>query len=76
MTKLEKMARRLNDDFREILVEEMREACGIEVENYFDIFGAMRLVTTRTDGEDFTPEQLAHLKAFSDGYCKAMDLVR
>ena len=76
MTKIEKLARKLNDDFRDILVVEMREACGVEVENYFDILGSMRLVTVRVDGEDFTPEQHAHLKAFSDGYVKAMDLVR
>lgn len=76
MTKLEKMARKLNDDFRDILIAEMREKFGIEVENYFDILGSMRLITTRVDEKAFTPKQLAHLRAFSDGYGKAMDIVR
>ena len=74
-TKLQKMADKLNEDFRTKIVEAMKEKFGIEVENEFSIFD-MRLHTTRVDGEDFTAEQHAYLEAFSTGFGEAMNLVR
>jgi hypothetical protein len=73
-TKLEKMAEKLNEDFREKIIETMREKFGIEVENNFSIFD-MKLYTTRVDGEDFTPEQDAYLEAYSNGFGQAMSIV-
>lgn len=74
-TKLGRMARTLNDDFRDHLAKAMREKFGLEVETLFSIV-AGALVTTRADGEDFTPEQMAWMQAWSDGYGVALDLVR
>jgi hypothetical protein len=74
--KLQEMASTLNDDFRDHLAEAMRgKFDGLEVETTANIF-AMRLVTRRVDGEDFTPEQHAWLAAWSDGYGKALSVVR
>lgn len=74
-TKLEKMANKLNDDFRGKIVEAMQAKFGLEVENNFSIFD-MRLHTSRVDGEDFTPEQHAYLEAYSTGFGQAMSIVR
>jgi hypothetical protein len=75
--KLERMAAILNDDFKHQVAEAMREKFdGLEVVTEFDLFGSMAYVTTRADGEDFTPEQLAYLAGMSDGYGKALSLVR
>jgi len=73
-TKLEKMADKLNEDFRTKIIEAMREKFGIEVENEFSIFD-LRLHTTRIDGKDFTVEQHTYLEAFSAGFGEAMNLV-
>lgn len=76
MRKLEAMASTLNDDFRDHLAEAMAEKFnGLEVETHVNIW-QMCLVTTRVDGEDFTPEQYAWMQAWSDGYGKALSLVR
>ena len=76
MTKTEKLARTLNDDFRDHLSDVMREKFDIEVESSFDFLGSMRLITTRVDGKEFTPEQDSWLEAWSEGYGKAMEIVR
>lgn len=76
MRKLEEMARTLNDDFRDHLADAMRDKFnGLEVETQANIWG-MCLVTTRVDGKDFTPEQHAWMEAWSEGYGKALSLVR
>lgn len=75
-TKLQKLANTLNEEFREKLTEACREKFGIEVEHRFDFFGSGRLVTTRVDGEDFTPEQHAFIGAYSDGFGAALTIVR
>jgi hypothetical protein len=76
MRKLQEMASTLNEEFRDHLADAMREKFdGLEVETTANIF-AMRLVTRRVDGEDFTPEQIAWLEAWSEGYGKALDRVR
>lgn len=73
-TKLEKIARRLNDEFADKLADAVREKYGVEVDSRFSIF-SMALITTRSDDEDFTPEQHAFISAFSDGYGVAMKSV-
>ena len=75
-TKLGRMAIDLNDDFRVKLADAVREKFGIEVETYYDFFGSGRMVTRRVDDEVLTPEQYAWLKAYSDGYGQAMEMVR
>jgi hypothetical protein len=74
-TKLEKMARTMNDDFREKLAEAVKEKFGIEVKTEFNIFD-MRLITSRVDGEQFTAEQHEWIGAFSEGYTVALSMVR
>ena len=74
-TKLDRMRRTLNDEFRDHLAAAMREKFAVEVETYFDLLGSMRMVTTRADGEPFTPEQHAWLGAWSEGYGCAMEQV-
>lgn len=74
-TKLEKMARTLNDDFREKLAEAVKEKFGIEVKTESNIFD-MRLITSRVDGEQFTTEQHEWIGAFSEGYRVALSMVR
>lgn len=69
------MATKLNDEFADKLSSVVRENFGIEIDSRFNIF-SMALVTTRLDGEDFTPEQYAFIAAFSDGYGVAMEIVR
>jgi len=76
MRKLQQMARTLNDEFRNHLAAAMAEKFdGLEVQTTY-AFLADRLVTTRVDGEDFTPEQMAWMEAWSEGYGKALGLVR
>jgi hypothetical protein len=74
-TKLQKMAVKLNEDFRTKIVEVMKEKFDIEVENNFNLWH-MRLHTTRVDGIAFTPEQFQYLKGYSDGFGDAMDIVK
>jgi len=73
--KLQKMAEKLNEDFRDKVVEEMRDRFGIEVENNFNIVD-MKFYTSRIDGEDFTPSQRIYLEAYSKGFGEAMSIVR
>ncbi len=75
-TKLGRMAIELNEDFREKLASAMLEKFEIEVTSFFALLGTGRLVTSRMDEEDFTPEELAWLAAYSDGYGEAMTMVR
>jgi hypothetical protein len=75
MTKLEKCAARLNDAFRGDLHTEMKSRFDIDVQTEFN-FMSMQLVTTKSDGTDFTPEQFSYLSAYSDGYSAALTFVR
>lgn len=75
MRKIEKVAQLLNDDFRDHLRARMLDKFGITVKTEY-AFLADRLITTREYGADFTPEELTYLEAWSDGYGKALDLVR
>ena len=76
MKKIERLARSLNDSFRDHLAAEMKGRYGVDVETFYDFFGSGSLVTKRSDGEDFTPEQHAWLAAWSEGYGCVLDLVR
>ena len=75
MTKAEKIERRLNDEFSNRLRDAVEEEFGVEIETSFDIFGSMRHVSTRVDGEDFEPGHKAFMAAFEKGYLAAMDEV-
>lgn len=74
-TKLAKLSDKLNEEFRVRLTDEVAERFGIEVEHRFDFFGSGRLVTTRVDGKEFTPEQHAFIGAYSEGFAAAMGIV-
>jgi hypothetical protein len=73
MTKIEKIHRKMNDDFRNHLKDAMAEK-GVAVESEWN-FIIGNLVTKTVDGKDMTPEQMEYLKGFSDGYAKAMSQV-
>lgn len=68
MTIKEKIARHLNEVSRDRLASAFRVRWGVEVETNFDILGSMRHITTRVDGEDFTPEQHAWIAAYMQGW--------
>lgn len=74
LTKIEKCQRKINDAFSGKLSEDFREKFQREIETRFSIF-SMALVSTPTDGEDFTPEQHAWVEAYSVGYLAAMNQV-
>lgn len=73
-TKLQKMAVKLNEDFRDELTKIMKEKYSIDVQHEFNII-SMRLHTNRIDGQDFTVEQIVFVEAFSEGFAKAMSIV-
>jgi hypothetical protein len=71
---VEKLHNRLNENFRVLVNEAVKEKFGIEIETNFNIF-TMDLMTTRVDEEDFTQEQIDFLKAYEAGYLAAMNQV-
>ena len=73
--KLNKMARELNRDFAMIMDAFCGKELGVDTETSF-AFLVDRLITTRKDGKDLEIKQLNAIKAFSEGYCAAMTMVR
>lgn len=74
MTKLEKKHRELNEAFNDRLAEVMYQKFSVDVETHLDIISLSKF-TVRSDGEDFTEEQHAFLRGFSEGYADAMGQV-
>ena len=74
-TKLEKMARELNGRFTDELDAAFQVKFGVTLETTWNIF-SMQLVSLREDGEDMTPEQHAFVTGYSQGYGKALEMVR
>ncbi|VEA73384.1 Uncharacterised protein [Serratia rubidaea] len=70
-TKIEKCYRKINDAFSRKLGDDFRAKFQREIETRFSIF-SMSLVSSPTDGKDFTPEQHAWVDAYSSGYLAAM----
>jgi len=54
-TKLEKMAEKLNADFREVLKAEMKTRYELDIETGWN-FMTGSIISTRVDGEEFSPE--------------------
>ncbi len=75
LTKLAKMAKQLNEQFREILPAAFEKKFNRKVTTSWNLF-EMSLVTRAEDEQDFTPEQLAFIQTFSDGYEAAMVQVK
>lgn len=73
-TKLEKMHKQMNDNFYDELPTTVREKFNIEIETHFH-FCNLSLVSTRIDGEEFTPEQKLFIQGFELGYLSAMNQV-
>lgn len=73
-TKLEKMASQLNENYRMILPEKFTEKFGLTISTTFNIF-TMSLISTRDDGQDFSPEQAEFIMSFESGYLAAMNQV-
>lgn len=76
MRKLEKMAREINDGLALNIKEAVWNEFQIDVETTLDLLGTMCMVTSRVDGRAFTKAQKAFLKAWSDGYERALILVK
>ena len=73
-TKVEKLARQLNENFRDLLPVKFKEKFNVQIGTKFNFFTSA-LVSTRLDGEDFTPEQLEFINTFEAGYLAAMQQV-
>ena len=75
MTKLEKMAHKLNEDFRDKLVDAVKSKFDFEIKNEFDIF-SMKLIIFRKDGLELTKDQHDFIEAYSNGFIDALNIVR
>jgi hypothetical protein len=75
VTKLEKMARELNDNFSEKMNAAFLEKFGVALNTSFSLM-SMSLVSSREDGQDMTPEQRSFAEGYSEGYATAMGMVR
>ena len=75
MSKLAKLAQKLNDDFRVIVDGAFFDKFNTKSRTAWSFFQD-RVVSVREDGEDLTPEQARWLEAYSDGYAAAMNIVR
>ena len=73
-TKLDKMRRELENEFRDALHAAFYEKYKAHLSTQFNIF-TMQLVSEREDRQDFTPEQHAFITGWSDGYGKAVNMV-
>ena len=74
-TKVEKIAKQMNDSFKTHLHSYMLRKHNIEVRTSYNFLAGV-LITVREDGEAFTPEQKETIVAFEDGYLAAMEQVR
>ncbi len=74
MTKIEKMHRKLNDNFRDHLKDAVLKKYSVEIITEY-VFLAERLITKKVDGSEFTPAQIQWIAAFSNGYEAAMSQV-
>lgn len=66
-SKLEKMAKQMNENFRILLAEKFKEKFELDIGTTFNVF-TLTLVSRREDGQDFTLEQAEFIKAFESGY--------
>lgn len=60
----------IDSAFREKLKAAVSSKFGIEIETHYDVF-AMRLVSRRVDGKDFSNSELDYVEAFESGYIAA-----
>lgn len=60
--------------FRGELKDAVSSKFGVEIETYYDVF-AMRLVSRRVDGKDFSESEVAYVEAFESGYIAAWNVV-
>jgi len=75
MTKMWRLASKLNEDFRKIIAAEMLERYGVKIETDYNLLSG-NVVSTRLDGKGFTGEQIKWLRTFEEGFCAAMKIVR
>lgn len=75
MRKLDKIARELNDEYRNDLKDILMEKFEIEIETGFNFLSGT-IYSKRIDGQDFTKEQMDFIKAYEEGYLAAMIRVR
>lgn len=75
MSKISKLQRKLNDEVREAIQEEMKKEFQIEISTRLDFFGTGKLISTRVDKLPFNKKQVRHIRAFENGYLAAMNKV-
>jgi len=75
MTKLEKMAKQLNDTYTAALRGSFEKKFQIELETSYGFISGS-YISTRLDGEDFTAEQATWLAAYEEGYLGCLNQVR
>ena len=73
-TKLEKMAKQLNEKYRTILSEKFKEEFDIDITMGFNVT-SMSLISMRDDGKNFTRKQKEFIRVFESGYVSAMNQV-
>lgn len=75
MTKLEKMARQLNDNFIHAVRGGFEKKFELELETSYDFISGC-CISSRRDGEEFTPEQAAWIATYEEGYLNCLNQVR
>lgn len=73
-TKMEMMHNQLNEEFIGKIDAWIERSYGVKARTKWNIF-SMNLSTMREDGGEFTPEQLAGIGGYSEGYAAAMAAV-
>lgn len=74
MSKLNNMRRELENEFQRALHAAFTAKFGMEIKTEFNLF-SMQTISTRVDGQDFTPDEHAYIQGWSEGYGKAVNLV-
>lgn len=74
MTKLQKIAKAVNDRYTDALAEEFSTEYGIEIVTEYNIF-IMSHVSARKDGKRLTKSQQRFIHGFCVGYQKAAGML-
>lgn len=75
MTKIDKLARVANEEYRDLFDEAFHAKFGICVKTTYNFVGG-NLITVRGDGKKLTKEHEAWGKAYSDGAAAILNLIR
>jgi hypothetical protein len=73
-TKVEKLAKKINESYRDLLAAKFKEKFGLDIVTSFNL-GTMSLVSQRMDRRNFTRAQKEFIWTFEAGYIAAMNQV-